>query len=117
MNLSNSVNVTDNWTTGKRNEKKAVFKFRSALLKRQNDISHICVKLLQCKPSAVVSSSYFSSLSKSESLDPQTTETGVLKFWMQQDLQATMLQKDFESMRTFLFLTLCFIGYQGSLWT
>ena len=49
-------------------------------------ITHLCAKL--------------------ELLIPQTTEIGILKFWMQQELQVTILQKDFSS-----------IGYQRSLWT
>ena len=35
-----------------------------ALLKRQNDISHLCAPLLQCKPSVVVSSLNHPSLCK-----------------------------------------------------
>ena len=45
--------------------------------KRENDIFHICVTLLQCQP--------------------KITKTGVLKFWMQHELQvqANMLHNDF----------------------
>ena len=39
---------------------------------------------------------------------PQTTKKGVLKFLMQQELQAIMLQKDFSSMGTFFFHNLMF---------
>ena len=43
---------------------------------------------------------------------PQTTDIGVLKFWMQQELCATMPHKEFSSIWSFLFLI-----YQGSLLT
>ena len=64
--------------------------------------------LLQFKTSIVVSSSYLPIMgnarlcAKIELWVLQTTEIGVLKFWMQQELEATMLQKDFLSMGTFL---------------
>ena len=64
--------------------------------------------LLQFKTSIVVSSSYLPIMgnarlcAKIELWVLQTTEIGVLKFWMQQELKATMLQKDFLSMGTFL---------------
>ena len=64
--------------------------------------------LLQFKTSIVVSSSYLPIMgnarlcAKIELWVLQTTEIGVLKVWMQQELEATMLQKDFLSMGTFL---------------
>ena len=53
---------------------------------------------------------YHPSLSKNWSsgfIKAPTTEMCVLKFWMQHELQATMLQKDFSSMETFLNLMFC----------
>ena len=65
------------------------------LPKRQNDISQISVLLLQYTHSCFVSSSYRTfSVQKLELWIQQTTETGGLKFWMQQKLQATMHYKD-----------------------
>ena len=69
---------------------------------RLNDISHICVMLLQCNdcnPSEIFSSLYdfvsSFSIQKSELWIPQTKQISVLKFWVQQELQATLLEKDF----------------------
>ena len=87
------------------------------LQKRQHDISHICVPFLQCKPGVVFSSSYLPSwfLCKiinwnSESFKQQNLVSKI--FWMQ-GLQVTRLS----SLGTFLFISRCSLGYQGSLWT
>ena len=45
----------------------------------------------------------------------QTREMSVFEFWMHQELQATMLHKEFYPRRIFLFLIKCFLSYQGSL--
>ena len=89
----------------------------AVLQKRQHDISHICVPFLQCKPGVVFSSSYLPSwfLCKiinwnSESFKQQNLVSKI--FWMQ-GLQVTRLS----SLGTFLFISRCSLGYQGSLWT
>ena len=67
-------------------------------LKQQ--FSNLCARLavqVQCSCFIILSPISVQIL---ELWTPQTTELGVLKIW----LQATMLQQDFFSMRTFLFL-------------
>ena len=61
----------------------------AALPKRQNGISNISVPFLLCKPTEVVSSSHHHLCTKFELWVSKTTKIGVLKFWMQQELQAT----------------------------
>ena len=64
----------------------------AALQKRQNNISHICVPLLLCKPCVFISSSYCPSLCKKWNFGSLNNRKGLLKFLIQQELQATMLQ-------------------------
>ena len=94
-------------------------KEKSAALPPKKNMD-VYVPFLHSKPSVLVSSFYCPSLCKIWSSGPwipQTAGIGVLKFWMQQHLYAIMLQKDFSSLETFLFLIECLLGDQGSLWT
>ena len=69
---------------------------KSNLLNRQNDNSRICVTLLQCKRMELCCHSIFHLCVKIGGLDASNNINlnSILKFCMQQELQATMLYKD-----------------------
>ena len=58
------------------------------LAENANDISCICVPLLQCKPNVVVSSSYSPLFEKIGAPDPSNIRNRCLENLMQQELQA-----------------------------